>query len=133
MDGDTYDVTEVAATPGLDLKVDFVSVTKFTHVQVVAYYTGSTASHAISIQLYDWQRSAWDTFNSMQGDGVVMHDYSFFVPCPANYIGTGSDAGDVRVRLNHTMLGDVTHDVYVDVVALYDRDWKVDHHWGPWR
>ena len=31
----------------------------------------------------------------------------------------GGDDGDVRVRFYHTMAGNAAHDLYLDVVALY--------------
>ncbi len=49
----------------------------------------------------------------------TLQNMSFFLPSDTNYIGTGGDAGDVRVRFRHTSMGNATHDLDIDVVALY--------------
>jgi hypothetical protein len=130
-DGNTYHINEVAATPGSDLKVDFVNVQKFNWVQVIGYYDGAT-THAVSIQLYNWPAGTWDTWDAHDGIEKAMTDHSVWIPCPENYIGTAGNDGDVRVRFNHTMAGDATHDLYLMVVALYNRDYRLDHMGGPW-
>jgi len=117
-DGNTYDIAEVAGAPGIDLKVDFVNITAFNWVQIIAYYDGG-ATHSVSIQLYNWNTTSWDTFDSQDGVEKSMTDHSFFVPDDSNYIGTGGDAGKVRIRFNHTQSGNASHDEYIDVVALY--------------
>jgi hypothetical protein len=118
-DGATYDIAEVVATPGFDLIVDFVSVTDFTYVQVIAAYQGT---HYASIQLYDWTEATWSSWNTMRDSDDIATNYSFWVPCPSNYIGTGGNDGEVRVRINHTQGGSAAHDAIIDVVCLYDRD-----------
>jgi len=117
-DGNIYHIDEAAATPGIDLKVDFTGVTSFAFVNVIARYVGLD-THSVSIQLYDWQNTAWDTYDSILTDGATMCDHSFWIPDDTNYIGTGGDAGKVRVRFNHTEGGNASHDAYIDVVALY--------------
>lgn len=125
-DGNFYHIDEAAAAPGQDLIVDFVSVTAFNWVQVIACYSGS-ATHAMAVQLYNWNSAAWDTFTSLQNhtcdtttvDGYILKNVSFIIPSDTNYIGTGGNAGEVRVRLYHTMMGNASHDSYTDVVALY--------------
>jgi hypothetical protein len=125
-DGNFYDITEAAATPGINLIVDFTSITAFNWVQIKGCYEGS-ASHAVAVQLYNWNTTAWDTFNAMQNSycdtttasGYILNSYDFFVPSDTNYIGTGGDAGKVRVRFYHTPAGNASHDLHLDVVALY--------------
>jgi hypothetical protein len=125
-DGNFYHITEAAGAPGIDLEVEFVSVTAFDWVQIKAVYDGAT-NHAVGIQLYNFNTTTWDTFNAAQtsqedvtnAGEYILNSYDFFVPDDANYIGTGADDGDVRVRFHHTMAGNVSHDLYIDVVALY--------------
>ena len=124
-DGAFYHVDEVADTPGIDLIVDFENVTGFNHVSVKGVYAGS-ATHSIAVQLYNWTETRWDTYHGMQtgkedvstADGYIMDDVSFLVPDDAEYIGTGGDAGNVRVRFCHTMSGNASHDLYIDGVQL---------------
>jgi hypothetical protein len=125
-DGNFYHIDEAAATPGLDLIVDFVSVTAFNWVNAISCYTGST-SHAVAVQLYNWSTTTWDTFHCAQdaqcdvstAGGYILCNQDFFVPSDTNYIGTGGNAGQVRVRFYHTMAGNAAHDLDIDVVALY--------------
>jgi hypothetical protein len=125
-DGNFYDITEAAATPGISLTVEFISITAFNWVQIKAAYEGGS-NHAIAIQLYNFNTTAWDTFAAAQNSvadtstasGYILNTYDFFVPSDTNYIGTGDDAGDVRVRFYHTMAGNASHDLHIDVVALY--------------
>lgn len=125
-DGSFYHINEVAGAPGIRLIVDFVSVTAFNWVEVIAIYDGSS-SHAVGIQLYNWSTTAWDTFDALQtgqedvttADGYILCNHGFLLPADTNYIGTGGSAGQVRVRFNHTMNGNASHDMYIDVVALY--------------
>jgi hypothetical protein len=126
-----YHINEETGAPGQDLIVDFVSVTKFNYVMIHAYYLGA-ATHSITIQLYDWASSSWADWSSMYS-GQTVRDYSFYVPCGANYIGTGGDAGKVRVRFVHTQSGNASHDSFLEGVALYNLDFRLDHHWGAWR
>jgi hypothetical protein len=121
-DGATYDATETVTTPGFDLIVDFVSVTNFDYVQIVATYNGAQAAHSYSIQLYDWTGATWVTWDSMNNSEPTNTNHGFYVPCPSNYIGTGGNDGDVRVRFNHTVQGLASHDITIDVVCLYDRE-----------
>lgn len=124
-DGSFYHVDEAADTPGIDLAVNFTGVTAFNWVSILAVYAGS-ASHAVAIQLYNWTDVRYDTFNALQtgkedvstASGYILGNYSFLVPSDTKYIGTGGDAGKVTVRFYHTMLGNASHDLYIDVCNL---------------
>ena len=118
-DGNQVAIQEAAGGPPcLTMIVDFVSVTAFNWVHIIDYYEGST-THSVAIELYNWSTTNWDCFNSSNGVENSMTDHSFFVPSDTNYIGTGGDAGKVRVRFDHVQSGNASHNLYVDVVALY--------------
>ena len=124
-DGNIFHLDEAAATPSIDFYVEFTSITAFNWVQIRSSYVGSS-THAVGILLYDWVAGAWKHKNDLQ-DGEydataqqeVMDNLSFFVPTDTVFIGTGGDAGKVRVRFVHPAAGSAAHDLYVDVVALY--------------
>jgi len=124
-DGDYYHIDETATTPGMDLIIDFESVQAFNWVQVIAYYNGSAPHAGITVQLYNWNTASWETFSFYMHHPTVgaladdLTDSSFFVPDDTNYIGTGGDDGNVRVRLCHCAGGNPPHDHDIDVVALY--------------
>ncbi len=121
-DGNTYAITEAAATPGITLIVDFNSVNAINWVEILATYDGA-ATHALEIELYNWTGTSWDHFgcsqNSESNSGTIFCNASFFVPDDTNYIGTGGNAGKVRIRFNHPMAGNAAHDFYIDIAALH--------------
>ncbi len=125
-DGNFYHVDEVAGAPGIDLEVEFTNVDAFNWVHIIAIYDGST-THSVGIQLYNFSTTTWDTFDALQtgqedvsnAGEYILEDHHIFVPDDTNYVGTGGDDGDVRVRFHHTMAGNASHDMYIDVVALY--------------
>jgi hypothetical protein len=132
-DGNEYHIDEAnGVSPAMDLKVDFINVTKFNFVHIMGYYAGGT-THSVNIQLYAWSTSTWHTWESHDGAEETMRNHSFHVPCGNNYIGTGGDDGKVRVRFLHTQQGINAHDLYIESVALYDLNYRLDRHWGPWR
>jgi hypothetical protein len=124
-DGNIFHLDEATGSPGLDFYVEFTSITAFNWVQIRGSYVGSS-SHALGILLYDWVAAAWKHKSCMQNmvynttaEQEVICDESFFVPSDTNFIGTGGDAGKVRVRFVHPMAGNASHDIYLDIVALY--------------
>jgi hypothetical protein len=125
-DGNFFHLDEVAATPAIDMYVEFTGVTAFEKVRALGIYAGS-AAHAVAVQVRNWSvANQWDTFNAMQtgkedtttANGYIMGNYEFRVYDDTNYIGTGGDAGKVRVRFYHTMAGSAAHDFYLDEVSL---------------
>ena len=124
-DGLFYHVVETAGDPFTTI-IDFVSVTAFNWVNIIASYDGS-ATHSVAVQLYNFAETRWDTFDSAPhhfldvttADAYIIGNHDFFVPSDTAYIGTGGDAGKVRVRFAHSPAGVNGHDLYIDVVALY--------------
>lgn len=118
-DGNLYHIDEAGGVaPSITLIVDFVSVTAFNWVQVIAEYDGS-ATHSVCVELYNWNSAAWNVFDAANGVETALTNHSFFVPDDTNYIGTGGNIGEVRVRFNHPANGNGAHDFDIDVVALY--------------
>jgi hypothetical protein len=125
-DGSFYHIDEAAVDPGFELTIEFTSVTAFNWVQVMGIYDG-LATHPVALLLYNFTQTRWDTFGDFkhnQGEVSTADEYtlgneSFFVPNDTEYIGTGGDAGDVRVKIRHAASGNAAHDFDLDVVALY--------------
>jgi hypothetical protein len=121
-DGNAYHIDEATGIPGMRVIVDFVGVTAFNWVQISTYYNGSAAHAGQTVHLWNWSSSAWDNFSFCAHHatvGALSADFvncDFFLPDDTNYIGTGGNAGEVRVRLLHLATGDVTHDHDIDVV-----------------
>lgn len=125
-DGNIYHIDETATDPGFELTTDFINVTAFNWVEIFATYDGA-ATHPVQISLYNFSNTTWDCFGAFavsQAEITTAGEYtlenkSFFVPDDSDYIGTGGDAGDVRVRIRHTASGNASHDIDIDVIALY--------------
>lgn len=124
-DGNIFHLDEAAATPGIDFYVEFTSITAFTRAIIRGSYAGA-ATHAIGILLYDWVAGAWK-HQSVLKTGVydvtaqqeTIENVAFFLPTDNLWIGTAGNAGKVRLRLVHPMAGNNSHDLYIDMVALY--------------
>ncbi len=112
-DGNVYHIDEAAGAGAIDLQCTFTSVEKIAYVFIQAYYEGS-ATHAVSIQLYNYTTTNWDTIGSVM-HGVTMENFHVPIPDDADYISSG---GWAIVRFNHTMNGNGSHDLYIDYVAL---------------
>lgn len=117
-DGNAYTLVEEAETPGMDVEVDFTSITAFNWVQVMARYEGSS-SHGITIQLEitPFDGSAWHTYGYFEDQPADQNyqNLSFFVSSDTAYINSGV----VKVRLVHEMAGTPNHELVIDNVALY--------------
>ena len=105
----------------MNIIVDFISVTAFNWVKSLASYDGSS-SHALELQLYNWNTTSWDNFGCVQNQftnsGTIICNQDFFVPSDTDYIGTGGDAGKVRVKYNHPTGGTAAQNWYFDEVSL---------------
>lgn len=112
LDGNTYEITEAASTPGIDLEIEFVNVVSFNWVMVRANYVGS-ATHAVRIQLYNNDATDYDSITTIE-NGIGAKQYLALVPDDDAYISSGV----VTVRLYHTEAGNASHDLYVDYVGL---------------
>ena len=125
-DGNFYHIDEQgSANPAIDLKVDFTNITHFNRINVIAVYKGSQ-SHSVAIQLYNWTQTRWDTFDALQhaqeeittADSYSLENHDFWINNDTEYIGTGPDAGKVRVRFLHPFSGNGAHDLWIDVVKV---------------
>ena len=112
LDGNTYDITEATGAPGINLEVDFTGVTQIKYVIVQANYNGAV-THAVRIQLYNYDDTAWDTIDTIS-HGLDQGQHFVAIPNDADYISGGA----AIVRLYHTETGNASHDLYVDYVAL---------------
>jgi len=113
-DGNTYDVAEVGATPGFDLKVNFANIARVDFVYIMGFYDEAAAilGHTVAIQLYNTDTSTYDTIGYIpEGNGIGPN--VFLVDDSSAYY-----AGSSIVRFNHTSAGNATHDLYLDYVAI---------------
>jgi len=113
LDGNVYHVDEAAATPGIDLECNFTGIVRIRSIFVRAYYVGGT-THAIRLQLYNYNTAGYDTIHTLN-TGLDVEQFLLELPViDTNYIS----AGAAKVRFYHTEMGNASHDMYVDYVAL---------------
>jgi hypothetical protein len=115
-DGNTYVINEVAAAPGIDLRLTFNNVTSLNRFMVMAYYHGTT-THTIEIQLYNNDTAAWDTFDTLTHDvsnNPTMKQFFGAVPDDTDYIADGT----VLMRFYHAVMGNQNHYLDIDYAAL---------------
>jgi len=112
LDGNTYDIDEVTGVGAINLEIAFTNIKYIKHVWVSLWYEGS-ATHAIRIQMYNYDTTDWDTFHTVS----TTLDYELHtVPIiqDTNYIS----GGNAIVRLYHTESGNASHDLYIDYVGI---------------
>lgn len=115
LDGNIYTVTEEAAAPAINLEVQFTEVPEFYAVVLRAYYYGST-THWIEVQLYNNSTLAWDTYINLTLKDAM--DYKY-IEIPKSFSIKYINASfQVNIRFYHPPLGDVSHDLYIDYLAL---------------
>lgn len=123
-DDSYYHVDEVVG--GMEVIFDFENVTGFNRFEVSYYYAGSSAHLGIANEIYNWTTTSWDRYSfcpyfstqqlTLRED---MCTKQTMVPDDVDYIGTGGDAGNVRIRLMHYKGGNGAHDLDIDFIALY--------------
>jgi hypothetical protein len=107
-----------SATNPLTVQFLFTGITAFDTIESRSYYTGSV-SHNMSIQLWNWTTSAFDTYASFSGETDYV-SRNIVVFSPSLYIGTGGNAGKVILQFIHTSSGLSTHSIQFDYIALCD-------------
>ncbi|MFH1228922.1 MAG: hypothetical protein V1678_00670 [Candidatus Aenigmatarchaeota archaeon] len=112
-DSVSYNISEVATDPPIDVRINFSEVQTFNKVSLREYYKGSS-THIITIQLYNWLTSAWVNF------GVIADQSDFYyaevnVPNSTDYINA---TNGTSLRLLHSNGGSTFHDFFIDYAAL---------------
>jgi len=110
-DGNSFDITEAAGTPGQRFKIFFVNIIRFSGLAFKAYYDGN---HYIEFQLYNCVTGSWDTQITIESSNGM--DYRLIdVPNSPNYI---SNIGGVTARHYHPSAGNPADDSFIEYVAL---------------
>jgi hypothetical protein len=112
LDGNTYDIAEEVGAPGINVEIEFAGVIEINQVIVSAYYSGSP-THAVRIQLYNYNDAAWDTIHTIN-DGRDIEQHFKTIVDDSDYILSGN----AIVRLYHAENGNGSHNLYIDYVGL---------------
>ena len=113
LDGSVYSVVETTGVPGFDIRFDWATVTQTpTHVILRQRYDG-TASHVVTIDLWNYATSAWVVVHQI----VTDLEYQVIeIPIPSFTDFISSEA--VKLRVYHITSGSVSHTQYFDYVGL---------------
>jgi hypothetical protein len=115
LDGNIYHVDEAAATPGIELEIDFSGIRQIKGIYTRFYYAGSNL-HGMRVQLYNYDTTTYDTYLTTIGDHMDHSAHFVWIPDDASYISSGA----AQVRFYHAEAGNASHDLYVDYVALVE-------------
>ena len=113
LDGSVYQVPEVTGTPGFDVEFDFSGITAIRGIAANFYYDGGALGHEVTIDIYDYDGTAWDSFLLVPSAATYSYRYIEF-PNNSKYINSGA----VLVRFYHGSAGNASHDLYVDYLAV---------------
>ena len=113
-DGNTLDVVEAAATPGMDIEINFTNVKSIRRVGLQMVYEGS-AVHWIEVQLWNYDASAWKTIWTFSTGLGQNYRYSDLPEDGQKFIDTN---GDAMMRIYHPTGGNASHDAHIEYAAL---------------
>ena len=116
LDGSTYHIDEVAATPGFNFNFDFTVTAPPSHILIRMFYDG-TATHNVSVGLWNYTGTpAYDLLSTVHGNLLGYHMYSIAIPdsIVENYMSSGA----MKVQIVHVNQGSSNHDIQVDYVSL---------------
>ena len=115
-DGRTFNFSEQAGSPALDLRLNFTNITSFTS-GVMRYKTSSLSGDYPIIQLWDYDDDDWEDYP------VVAESESFAtitqpVYDSTDHVGVGTNDGVVQMRLYKASNGNTNNHYYVDWIAI---------------
>ena len=112
-DGNEYNLPETNTTPGITLEVNFTGVTSLIGITANVRYQGST-SHHVDVSIYNYTTAALVHIRRMETstENVMM---TVMLPDTGDYY---DGSGNAQVVFNHPDAGNVTHDLWVDYIAL---------------
>ena len=114
LDGSVYQVPEVAATPGFDVRFNFTGIA-FTPNAIVhrSWYDGTT-THQVTIELWDYVTEAFVPVSEFEASLTYEVQQ---LPFPEGARWTSG--GAAIVRFNHSTGGNASQDMYWDYVGLW--------------
>jgi hypothetical protein len=112
--GGFYGLYDTSTTPGYDVRIGFTGVTQFNKISANINYAGSS-SHTVEIDLYNWNTSSWETFQTFSGLGT----FTTFQPGVIDSVPF-INAGVVSARVYHLSGGFPSHYTQIDYFALED-------------
>lgn len=73
--GNVYEIHEENATPGIDLRINFINILRFSGITFSAYYSGR-AAHYVEVQLFNYVANTWETYTTLEVSlGLNLHSF----------------------------------------------------------
>ena len=111
-DGTTFNFSETAGTPGLDLRINFTNITSFNQ-GVMRYKTSSLAGDYPIIQLWNYGTSEWEDYPE------VAESLSFATITQPVFDATEHlQDGVVQMRIYKASNGNINNHYYIDWIAI---------------
>ena len=118
-----YQVQELSATPGFDIRFNLTLDNNPGKWLVVCRYEGNPA-HNVLAEAWNYTGSTWDRFTAATRDfpsGAVDVEYSFDFNDLAGAITDYVSGTDAIVRMYHSSAGNTSHDMYIDYLAIQEQ------------
>jgi len=115
-DGNTFNFSEQAGSPGLDLRINFTSVSDFNK-GYMRYKTSSLSGDYALIQLWDYNDGEWEG-----GYGEVSDAVDEYFTIAGDILDSTDHIQDgvVQMRLYKSANGNTNNEYYVDMLAVVD-------------
>jgi hypothetical protein len=114
-EGTWYTIDEVAANPGFSVIFDFTGITRLPKCIVSRYKYTENSSHQVHVQLWNYTEATWNLIHSFAGTPGFLSIMKYIPDANAeNYVSGGA----ARVRFIHDEMGNASHVIDIDYVAL---------------
>ena len=119
-DADTYDVSEVTGTPGFDIQATMTGIVAGHEPNLIEGHYSYNGNHTVRIEMWNYTGTpAWDLISDTtitNTSGVL----TFFSLAITGTITDYVSGGEVKVRFNHAVSGNINHDFIIDYLAIKD-------------
>ena len=111
-DGITLNITEVAGSPGLDVRFNFSGITSFSQ-GIMRYYTSSLSGDFPIVQLWSYNDFVWEDYPEVtESDSFATIEQGVFD------VSSHISGGIVQMRIYKESNGNINNDYYVDWVSI---------------
>ena len=110
--GDSYNVTESAGAPGLDIRFNYTNITEFNEL-IFRYKNTAGETHTLNLQVWDYNNNDWESY----GVASAVPEYTIFGFSVYDY-EEHIQNGTVQVRVYSASNGNTNHYHYFDWVTI---------------
>ena len=111
-DGVTFNLTEQAGSPGLDVKINFTGITEFNR-GIMRYKTSSLAGTFPIIQLWNYDDNVWEDYPAV-AQSLVFATIEQSVFDDSDHVLNGV----VQMRIYKATNGNINNKYYIDWIAI---------------